>query len=312
MDIRQLRSFIAVAEAGTISRAAERCGITQPSLSQQIMKLEENLGVTLLDRLGRGVALTEAGHALLPRARQVVAQIAEIESALRADLDEGRGRLAVGAIPTMAPYLIPPLVAALRAESPDCEIFVREDLTQHLVEAIADNQVDIAIMSTPVEHDQIELEIVGREPLLVVAPTEHPLCAAGEIALADLQAQPAVTLHEMHCLGRQISDFCAANRLARNVVCRMTQIDTLLEFVRLGLGLSLVPAMVAAHDSHPGRTYLPLTRETPTREIAIAWRRGRSRARLARRFAALLASHLGAPTRPRVRQIGQGALPHPR
>lgn len=293
MELRQLRYFVAAAEAGTISRAAERCRVAQPSLSQQIMKLEDELGVVLLDRLGRGVALTDAGRALLPRARQILAQVQEVESNILADLDHGRGRLAVGAIPTMAPYLVPALVARVRAEAPDCEILVREDLTQNLLEAIADNEIDVAIMSTPIDHDLVEVEVLGREPLLVVAPTEHPLCAGGEIALADLRAQPAVTLHEMHCLGRQITDFCAARRLASNVVCRMTQIDTLLEFVRLGLGVSLVPAMVAAHDRDPGRTYLRLKRQTPTRDIALAWRKGRTRPHLARRFAALLADHLG-------------------
>lgn len=292
MEFRQLRYFVAVAEAGTISRAADRCQVAQPSLSLQIMKLEDELGVQLLDRLGRGVALTDAGRALLPRARRIVAQMQEVESSLRTDLEEGRGRLAVGAIPTMAPYLVPTIIAQLRHEFPQCEIIVREDLTQHLVEAIADNELDVAIMSTPIDHELIDLEVVGREALLVVAPREHPLCAEGEIALADLRDQPAVTLHEMHCLGKQITDFCEAKRLPRNVVCRMTQIDTLLEFVRLGLGVSIVPEMVAAHDNHPGRTYLRFKRTAPMREIALAWRIGRTRPRLARRFAVLLTSQL--------------------
>ncbi|MCA9291329.1 MAG: hydrogen peroxide-inducible genes activator [Phycisphaerales bacterium] len=297
MELRQLRYFVAVAEAGTISRAAARCGITQPSLSQQIMKLERELGVELLDRLGRGVAMTDAGRALLARARPILGAVREIEGSLRVDVDEGRGRLAVGAIPTMAPYLVPALVARLREEYPECEIIVREDLTQNLVEAIADHELDVAIMSTPIDHDLIDLQVVGREALLVVAPAAHPLSARGDIALADLRAQPAITLDEMHCLGRQIGDFCASRRLAGTVACRMTQIDTLLEFVRLGLGVSIVPAMVAAHDDDPGRTYLRFKRTPPTREIALAWRTGRTRPRLARRFAALLAERVATPTR---------------
>ncbi|MFG0284516.1 MAG: LysR family transcriptional regulator [Phycisphaerales bacterium JB039] len=295
MELRPLRYFVAVAEAGTISRAAARLRVTQPSLSQQLMKLEQELGVDLFDRLGRGVALTEAGQALLPRARRLLAQAQEIEASIRTDTDEGRGGLAVGAIPTMAPYLLPPLVARLRADYPACELIIREDLTQNLVEAIADNELDLAIMSAPVEHDLIDLETIGREPLLVVAPAEHPLCSEPDISLAELRAQPAVTLHEMHCLGRQISEFCAAKRLASRVVCRMTQIDTLLEFVRLGIGVSIVPAMVAAHDQRSGRTYLPFRSNPPARDIALAWRKGRSRSRLARHFAALARADAAAP-----------------
>lgn len=292
MDFQQLRYFLAAADTGAISRAATRCGVSQPAVSAQLGRLEEELGVRLFDRLGRGVALTEAGRALLPRARGICGQVEEIVSSLRADLESGRGRVAIGAIPTMAPYLVPPLVAALRAEFPECEVIVREDLTENLVEALVNNELDVAIMSAPVEHDLIELEIVGREPLLVVTPANHPLATAaaedadgtaGEVALADLRDLPAVTLHEMHCLGRTINEFCQARRLASNVVCRSTQIDTLLEFVRLGLGVSIVPQMVADRDrgAAGGRRYLRFKSHPPTRAIALAWRRGRSRSTLA-------------------------------
>jgi len=294
MELRQLRYFVAAAEAGTMSRAADRCGVTQPSLSQQVMKLEAELGLPLFDRLGRGVALTEAGRALLPRARQVIAQAHGIEATLRADLDEGRTHLAVGAIPTMAPYLLPALIAQLRDEHPECEILVVEDLTQNLVEKIADNELDVAIMSSPVDHDLIELQVVGREPMLVVMADGHRLCGSAEVSLADLRAEPFVTLHEMHCLGRQIGDFCVSRRLAGNVVCRMTQIDTLLELVRLGLGVSIVPAMVAARDGGGGRSYQRLRRDVPAREIALAWRSGRTRPRLARRLGDLLTAELAS------------------
>ena len=292
MEIHQLRYFVAAAEAGSMTLAARRCHVAQPSLSQQVRKLEQSLGVDLFDRLGRGIALTDAGRALLPRAREILAQVHEVESGVRRDLEAGRVRLAVGAIPTMAPYLLPDLLADLRDEHPECELVVREDLTENLVERLVDNQLDVAVMSSPVEHELIDLEPVGRERLLVVTAADHPAAASGSVTLADLRDLPAVTLDEVHCLGKQVSDFCTARRLAGNVVCRMTQIETLLEFVRLGLGVSIVPEMVARHDDHPGRRYVPFKRDTPTRDIALAWRRGRRRGKLAVRFAELLAEHV--------------------
>ena len=292
MELHQLRYFVAAAEAGSMTLAARRCHVAQPSLSQQVRKLEESLGVELFDRLGRGVALTEAGRALLPRARAILAQVHEVESGVRGDVAAGRVRLAVGAIPTMAPYLLPGLIAALREEHPECEVVVREDLTENLVERLVESELDVAVMSAPVEHELIELGIVGREGLMVVAAADHPVVASGSITLADLRELPAVTLDEVHCLGKQVSDFCAARRLAGNVVCRMTQIETLLEFVRMGLGVSIVPEMVSRHDGHAGRRYLPFRREAPTREIALAWRRGRRRGRLAVRFGELLAARV--------------------
>ncbi|MFG0243559.1 MAG: LysR family transcriptional regulator [Phycisphaerales bacterium JB054] len=295
MEIRQLRYFVAAADAGTISRAAARCGVTQPSLSQQILKLEAELGAQLLDRLGRGVALTDAGRALLPRARSILAQVQETESNLLADVDAGRDRLAIGAIPTIAPYLLPGLIAALRAEFPACDVIVREGLTQHLTEAIADNDLDLAVMSTPPEHNLIHAETLTREPLRIVVPAEHPLCNAPAIAMADLRDQPAVRLDEMHCLGAQITEFCTAQRLDGNVVCHMTQIDTLLEFVRMGLGVSIVPEMVAARDTDPARRYLAFKRNGPSREIVLVTRAGRRTSRLAQRFAELLRERLARP-----------------
>lgn len=300
MDLRQLRYFVAAAEAGSISRAAARCGVAQPSLSQQIAKLETDLNATLFDRLGRGVELTEAGRHLLPRARRVLAEVQDIADHLADDADTGAGVLAVGAIPTMAPYLVPPVVAALRERFPACELRFREALTQDLVEALADNALDVAIMSTPADDVQIELETVGAEEMLVVAPAGHPVCSGDAVALPDLRAEPAVTLHDMHCLGQQIDEFCSARQLAGNIVCRAAQISTLLEFVRLGLGISIVPAMVAAADPHPALRYVRFESQPPAREIALAWRRGRSRSTLARAFADLIREQLSgrAPRTP--------------
>lgn len=277
MEIHQLRYFVAAAEAGSMTLAARRCRVAQPSLSQQIRKLEEGLEVALFDRVGRGIALTEAGRALLPRARRILAEVAETRENLRAEVESGAGRLAIGAIPTIAPYLLPPVLAGLRAEFPGCELVVREDLTANLVEAVVHHELDVAITSTPIDHELVEVEVVGREELLAVAPAAHPLAGIGRLTLDDLREQPTVSLHEMHCLGAQIAGFCARAGVRPDIVCRTTQLATVLEMVRLGLGVSLVPTMAAAGDRSRERAYLPLTSEHPSREIALVWRTGRTR-----------------------------------
>jgi len=297
MDTRLLHYFVAVAEAGTVTRAAERCRIAQPSLTQQLKRLEKTLGVKLFDRLGRGVALTDAGRALLPRARRILAEVRDAEVNLRSDVESGVGQLTIGAIPTMAPYLLPDLLTRLRAQYPACEITVRENLTEQLIELLIDNEIDVALVSSPIEHDRVQLQVLGSEPLLVVVPTEHPLREAVAISLSELRDQPTITLHEMHCLGQQIAGFCAARRLGQNVVCRSTQLATVLEFVRLGLGVSLVPAMAAAKDTNAERAYLPLKRSAPHRDIALAWRAGRSQSVTARRLAEFLAEQVKSLTK---------------
>ena len=143
MELHQLRYFVAVAEAGSFSNAARRCHVAQPSLSQQIKKLEIDLGQELFERHPSGVVLTEAGHALLPRARRVLSEVQEAAAALRSDIDDGAGPLAVGAIPTMAPYVLPPVLAPFSQRFPRCELTVREDLTDRLIEQHLDAEAEL-------------------------------------------------------------------------------------------------------------------------------------------------------------------------
>lgn len=294
MEIHQLRYFVAAAEAGSMTLAAKRCRVAQPSLSQQVRKLEEGLGVVLFDRLGRGVVPTDAGRALLPRARRILGEVRETEDKLRSEAAQGVGRLAIGAIPTIAPYLLPPVLASLRAQFPACELVVREDLTASLVEAVVNNELDVAITSTPIDHALVEVEVVGQEDLLVVAPAAHPLAGMARLSPEDLRDQPTVSLHEMHCLGDQIAAFCERSGVRPDIVCRTTQLATVLEMVRLGLGVSLAPAMAAAQDTSDERVYLRLARARPTRAIALIRRVGRTRPAAGRDLAARTRAALDA------------------
>lgn len=284
MEIHQLRYFVAVAEAGTMSKAAERCHVAQPSLSQQIQKLEYGLGTALFDRLGRGVALTPAGRALLPRAKRILTEVQEAQTQLHADVTEGVGRFAIGAIPTMAPYLVPDVVAQLREEYPRCQLIVREDFTDNLLQQLVDSEIDVALLSTPIENEHMQIEVIGTEAMLVVAPADHPLCHLDTISLPDLRTQPTITLSEMHCLGQQISGFCSSRGLAGRVSCQTTQIATVLELVDRGLGVSLVPEMAAARDASTNRRYLRFKKSPPMRDIAVARRKDRTRSGLVLRM----------------------------
>jgi len=292
MELHQLRYFAAAAEAGSLTRAARRVHVSQPTLSQQIAKLEEELDTPLFDRLGRGVSLTAAGRALLPRARRILAEVQGVEAELSRDVEEGAGAFSVGAIPTMAPYVLPSALRGLSERFPRCEVTVREDFTERLVEALVDNELDCAVMSTPVDHPLIELEVVGSEQLLVATPATLPLCDGATCTIAMLRDQPTVVLRDVHCLGRQIQGFCGAHELARRIVCRTAQLSTVQSLVGLGFGVSLVPEMAAACDAATDRRYYRLDEDAPEREIAVAWRASRSRTLAARTFVELLREDL--------------------
>ncbi len=296
MEIHQLKYFVAVAEEGSFGGAARRCHVAQPSLSQQVKKLENELGYRLFDRLWRSIALTEAGQALLPRARRILTEVHEAATCLSEEISSGHGSLAVGAIPTMAPFLLPQAVACFTRNWPDCHLTVREDLTANLVKALTNAELDIAIMSTPVDHEAIEIEVLDEERLLLVAAVASKLATQATISLDDLSSEPSVLLDEVHCLGRQISDFCQAMRVQPGVVCRATQISTMLQLVEKNLGVALAPEMAVCHVRSRGLVFRPLAGLNPRREIAIARRAGRETSFLARRFIECLEVRPGCRT----------------
>lgn len=281
MELHQLRYFVAVAEAGTASRAAARCHVAQPSLSQQIRKLELGLGKRLFDRLGRGMMLTEAGRSFLPRAKRILAEVRDAEAWAGRE-EEGGLTLRVGAIPTIAPYLLPAALARTRKALPACEITVREDLTDHLAEAIIDCEIDCAVMSTPPEDDRLSGEVIGAEELLAVVPSSWEVTPRGLVSLADLRDQPAVLLEEVHCLGQQVETICSLRKLAPRVVCRTTQLSTILEMVALGLGYSLIPEMAMSAERRSSLRSAHLSAARPTRPIVFVTRSGRERGRATR------------------------------
>lgn len=295
MELHQLRYFVAAAETLSVTRAAERCRVAQPSLSQQIARLERSIGARLFDRLGRGIALTDAGRALLPRARRILAEVRDAEANVQREAEEGSGgaaALAVGAIPTVAPYILPAAVKALRADHPECEPSIREAFTQDLVGLVLENQLDCAVTSTPIDDDRLNVQVLAHEELVVAMPASHALAGRGQIGWADLRSEPVVTLDEMHCLGRQIRGFCSVRSSASRVVCRTTQLATIFELVALGLGVSIVPAMAARHHGTRRWRYAHLSQHKPIRQIAMVWRSDRQRPRLSLALAEIVARGL--------------------
>src|ERR1700753_4149735 len=186
MEFHQLRYVCAIAETGSFSRAAERSQVAQPSLSQQVLKLEKDLGAKLFDRLGRSVRLTEAGRAFLPHARSILGQMETARSSVAEKCADTRGSVAVGVIPTIAPYLMPGYTASFAKKYPDAKLRIVEEITPLLVESLRDLSIDLAILPLPLRHKDLELSSIRTEPLFAVLPKNHPRAAAKSLALKDL------------------------------------------------------------------------------------------------------------------------------
>jgi len=278
MEVNQLRYFVAVAELENFTRAAEQCHVTQPSLSQQIAKLERELGTRLFDRLGRSIVLTDSGKELLVRARKIVEDLDATQAWFQKPEGPRSSNLKIGALPTIAPFLLPRIISEFRAGMPEVALTVVEDYTDHLLDRLAKGTLDIAILALPIEDGRIHVEPLFRESLLVALPANHPLAEKSSVLFNQIRDESFVLLREVHCLGDQIVGFCRQQEFQPQVACETAQISTIQEMIRLELGISLLPEM-AIRPSDEGIVYRPLRKLQPTRTIAVAWNRHKTLSR---------------------------------
>jgi LysR family hydrogen peroxide-inducible transcriptional activator len=284
MEIHQLNYFVAVAETGSFSRAAERCNVAQPSLSQQIIKLEQELGDPLFDRLRHRVVLTDTGRNLLPRAITILAELQEIKHSMNQEIDSSRGMLTVGFIPTIAPFVLPRVIKRFGREYPHARLSVHEDLTQALVHDLVDGKLDVGITSTPIHNKMIRTQELLSEPLLVASSKAHDIITGATLLVKELDNFPFIALSEMHCLGEQVQSFCYQQHLELKIVCHTSQLTTVQNCVALGLGVSLVPKALAKSDKSKQIVYRNLSDAAPQRKIAAATHVERTQSFLAKKF----------------------------
>lgn len=296
MNIRDLQYFAAVAELRHFRKAAEKCFVSQPTLSGQLRKLEEELGLTLFERQPKGVRLTSAGENLLPYARAILDQSDRLAQAARALKDPRTGPLHLGVIPTLAPYLMPALVPFTHRLYPKLELFLSELRTRDLLQALEDCQVEAALLATPVESAHFESEPVFTEPFCLAVHEKHPLARKHSLSVDDLAGQTLYLLEDGHCLKDQALEVCATAGAHEHPHFRGTSLETLRQMIGSGNGTTLMPwlAAQAPLGSAGNVRYLPFRDPKPHRNIAVAWRKGGFRSALLREWARALAKHLGA------------------
>lgn len=271
MEIHQLRYFVAVADEGSFSRAAAKVRVAQPSLSQQIRKLEAEVGQPLFDRLPRSVMLTEAGRCLIDYARQILASIGDARRCVDELKGEIAGKVAVGAIPTIAPYVLPELVVTFQKHYPDVTLEIVEDVTDGITRRIEGGELDVALASTCRQTPTLRRESLGNEQLLALVPKEHPLAKKTLIELDDLKSQRFLLLHEMHCLSQQVNHLLESHRLRPEIALAGSQLSTIGNMVAASIGISIVPQMMVKHHATPGCVSLPFAPPVPERELNLLY-----------------------------------------
>lgn len=272
MELHQLRYFLAVARTKNFSRAAEQCHVAQPSLSQQIMKLEDELGERLFERTKREVSLTPAGDLLRVHAERVLQEVELARDGVREFRGLVRGRVVLGVLPTVAPYFLPQRLRAFSSRFPAVEVVVHEDTTDQLAAAVLAKEVDLALVSLPVERVGLAAEEFFDEKLLVALPAGHALAKRPRLTFDDLEREAFILMKEGHCLSGQALQFCRINGFAPQISFRSAQIETVLAFVAKGWGVSVVPEMAC---TRPMRGVRLRTLAGMTRSIGIIHRKAR-------------------------------------
>lgn len=272
LSLRQLQYVVAVADTLGFHRAAERCGVSQPTLSAQVQQLEGVLGVTLFERDRRRVMVTAAGQAVVAHARKVLLGVDDLLATANAARDPLAGTLRIGVIPTVAPYVLPEVTPVLTERFPKLRLVFREEKTADVVRALWAGELDAGLVARVPELGDLEHADLLDERFVVALPTAHPLAKKKRVGLADLEDQDVLLLDEGHCLRAQALALCARAGAAEAGL-RATSLATLAQMVSAGQGMTLLPELAVPVENRRGQLAVrPFTQPAPTRTLSLVWR----------------------------------------
>ena len=307
MNLRDLQYIIAVAETHHFGKAAERCFVSQPTLSGQIKKLEEELGVAIFERTNRSVEITQVGEEILRHARQMMDQADAIQQLALAHQDPLAGPLRIGAIPTLSPYLMPLILAPLKKQHAKMQLVLSEELTDILLQRLRNHEIDAALLATAVDEQDLESMSLFDEPFWVAFPREHAFYEKDRITRRDLDKENLLLLAEGHCLAEQAMDVChMKERQVQGEMAdlRAASLETLIPLVSAGYGITLVPAlaMQGSWTSGSGVVAQPLAVSDASRRVSLVFRHSYPRRAALQAFADIILNNLPNT----VKLLGQG------
>lgn len=275
MNLRAFQYLVTLADVRHFSKAAELCHVSQPTLSTQIRKLEDELDVQLVERSPRKVMLTEVGEEVVERARAMLAEADAVKAIARRSKDPHSGTLRVGIFPTLAPYFLPHVVPEIRRRFPRLTLRLFEEKTEDVITMLRQGRLDAGLLALPVHDDQLTTRVLFEEPFVLAVPESHPLGTKPAIELDDLQQQELLLLEDGHCLRDQALEVCQLAGAHEKLDFHATSMETLRQMVAAGTGITLMPVMavkppVAHTDNLITR---PFRQPGPTRTIALVWRK---------------------------------------
>jgi LysR family hydrogen peroxide-inducible transcriptional activator len=290
MNLRDLRYFIALADLRHFGRAAEACHVSQPTLSTQLKKLEDELGVQLIERAPRQVMLTPVGRDILERARRILAEVDQMRETARRTADPEAGSVRLGLFPTLGPYLLPHVVPNIRRRFPRLELLLVEEKTENVLQMLREGRLDAGVLALPLHEEWLEIEALFEEPFLLALPNGHPLARQRELQLAELSQQHLLLLEDGHCLRDQALEVCQLAGASEKAGFRATSLETLRQMVAAGVGLTLLPVLAVKPPVPVSENIrlLPFRQPAPTRKLALVWRKSSAMSDFLRKLAQVL------------------------
>ena len=274
MTLNELRYIVAVAQEKSFGRAAQRCFISQPALSVAIQKLEEELQTQLFERGKSEITVTPVGERIVEQAHKVLEEAARIRDIAQAGRNQLAGLFRLGAIYTVAPYLLPDLVPALNALAPDMPLEIEENITEQLEAALKTGRIDAAIIALPFQPPGIATEFLYEEPFQVVVPQRHPWAKRKTIDPSELAGEHAILLNVGHCFRDQVLESCPELNRGDAPVTRSNSLETIRNMVASGLGISVLPRDALTPKYHSRLVVpVPFAKPVPSRRIALAYRK---------------------------------------
>ncbi len=293
VTLRQLEYLVALSKHNSFAKASFSCSVSQPTLSLQVRKLEQRLGLILVDRRVRGVRLTAAGKAIADQARVVLREHKSLIHIAQSNVNPLGGNLGLGLIPTIAPYLLPMVLPTIRQRLPELRLHIFENQTSTLVNNLNSGVLDAGVMALPIQDSVLDQEFLYREPFLLTVHPDHPKADRDFVTIQELKNEEVLLLDEGHCLRTQALDLCNSNNAHPNMNVRAASLETIRQMVAENMGVTLLPAL-ATRDSH-GVTHLPFRGEVPSREIALLRPRDSHRTAVIQELAQILSSCTQVP-----------------
>lgn len=291
MNIRDLEYLVAVADHAHFGKAADACFVSQPALSMQIKKMEEYLGVVLLERTNKSVLLTDIGIKIVAKAREIVNQVTELEQEAKAAKDPYSAEIRLGVFPTLAPYLFPHIIPSLSGSFPKVSFRLVEEKTDLLLEKLKSGALDAAIVSIPLANNDFKTCPLFEEEFLLAVPHEHPLAKRPYINSEETAPYPILLLEDGHCMKNQLLSYCQQTNNSVQHNFQATSLEALRHMVVAGVGITLMPKLSAKNCSL--LSYIPFHSQKPMRLIGLVYRESSSKVFILREIEGLICEIMG-------------------